>query len=233
MEKSFFVIFLNGEYPDSSDDFYRRLISRVGPMATVAVDGGLWLFERLGIAPDIWLGDADSSPQAPAWLAGKTEIIRYPEKKDKSDGQLAVELAYERSAQGLGICGYRGGDSVDHVWGNLGLLEVADRLWNTSDRSSSSEICALSPGERVWFMRDQQREIPGSPGDTISVIPLDRDLKLDTNGLSYPAKGLDISRGSSRGLSNSMISDSCRVSVGGAALVFWRGDAESDTCRNL
>ena len=67
-----YSIFLHGEYSNVDSRFYRDLIS---DSVSVAVDGGIELFERLGLVPDIALGDFDTRPDIPDALAGRARPV--------------------------------------------------------------------------------------------------------------------------------------------------------------
>ncbi|HSG99669.1 MAG TPA: hypothetical protein VLB27_06445, partial [candidate division Zixibacteria bacterium] len=114
-----YTIFLHGEYLDGDAEFYRSLIAE---SVSVAVDGGFELFERLGSPPAIALGDFDTRPDVPGLAETGFEALTYDSRKDKTDGQLAVELAVARGAASVALCGYQGGDETDHIVGNLLLL---------------------------------------------------------------------------------------------------------------
>lgn len=206
--KNIFTIFLNGEYEPDGADYYRRLIDR---STSIAVDGGVRLFESLDLAPDILLGDFDSRPDAPEKFSGRCEMVAHPDEKNQSDGEIALALAVERGADEIFLCGYAGGEALDHQLGNLLLLTNAP-----------VKITAVRPGERVWYLHDDTLEMVGSPGDFISVVPLDAQITLTVNGLKYDASGLIVKRGSTRSLRNEMTGRGARVTVYGSGLVFHR-----------
>src|SRR5512135_2029316 len=87
------IIFANGDVPElesarrqlrPDDDIY-------------AADGGTRHALALGLLPSIVIGDMDSlSPEDRIRLnAGGAEIRQYPRNKDKTDLELALDLAVE------------------------------------------------------------------------------------------------------------------------------------------
>ncbi len=204
--RQIFTIFLNSEYDPQSADYYRRLIDR---STSIAVDGGISLFESLERTPDILVGDFDSRPDAPEKFSDKCEVITHSREKNMSDGEIARNLAVERGADEILLCGYADGESIDHQLGNLLLLTNA-----------SVKITAVRPGERVWFLHDDTLELVGASGDFVSVVPLDSQITLTVNGLKYDASALIVKRGSTRSLRNQMTGRGARVTVYGSGLVF-------------
>lgn len=211
-----YTIFLHGEYLDRDAEFYRSLIAE---SVSVAVDGGFELFERLGLPPNIALGDFDTRPDVPRLADTGIEIITFDSRKDKTDGQLAVELAVARGAVSVTLCGYHGGAETDHVLGNLLLLAHGQ---SRAAAGRSVDFCARRPGEQVWFVADGELQVSGRADDTVTVAPLDTEIHLSASGLSYPAENLTVKRGSTRSFRNCLIGERATVRVSGAALVFWR-----------
>lgn len=207
-----YAIFLNGEYATDSDSFYQNLIKESD--CSIAVDGARAFFERLGVEPDIALGDFDSSAPPGPDFGGET--LGFEIDKDKTDGELALEVAIERGADEIALCGYSGGPATDQILGNLLLLQKA------ADSNHHLNAYCLSVEEKVWFVRDKSLEIAGSPGDSISVVALDNRIRLGASGVRWPLSGKTILRGTTTALSNVFQESPCQITVQGAALVFWR-----------
>jgi len=207
-----YTIFLNGEYAADSDSFYQNLIKKSD--CSIAVDGAMAFFEGLGVEPDIALGDFDSSEPPGQDFGG--EILGFEVDKDKTDGELALEVALERGADEIALCGYRGGPATDQILGNLLLLQKA------ADSDHHLNVYCLSAEEKVWFVRDKSLEIAGASGDNISIVALDNRIRLGVSGVRWPLSGKTIRRGTTTALSNVLQESPCHITVRGAALVFWR-----------
>ena len=89
-----------------------------GSAFVIAADSGLTAAERMGLEPDLIVGDFDSYtgelPEGP----GAPEIVRVPAEKDVTDTVLACEIAMERGYRRLTILGGTGG-RADHSLSNI------------------------------------------------------------------------------------------------------------------
>ncbi len=85
----------------------------------ICADGGYMHTERLGIVPDLWLGDGDSLNKTE--IQAK-EIITFPIKKDYTDTDLAVTEALNRGFKEIVIIGGLGG-RLDHEFSHFCLLK--------------------------------------------------------------------------------------------------------------
>lgn len=92
----------------------------------IAADSGLDTAKRLGVFPQIIIGDFDSVSSVPEEYTDpltniKSEIIRYPAVKDDSDTTIAALTAVERLAEEVYIIGGLDG-RMDHTLSNIVLL---------------------------------------------------------------------------------------------------------------
>ncbi len=85
----------------------------------ICADGGYSHTERLGIVPDLWLGDGDSLKEKQ--IVAK-EIMTFPVKKDYTDTDLAVTEALKRGYKDIVILGALGG-RLDHEFSHFCLLK--------------------------------------------------------------------------------------------------------------
>lgn len=125
----------------------------------IAVDGGLDHCHKLGLKPDIIIGDLDSA--SPKFLQTYQDIPqrKYPKDKDKTDLELAIEHALEKGAKSFTIfggCGKR----IDHTLANINLL------------SRYPGILFLETDKELLFVIDRQAVLKCRKGQTISLIPL-------------------------------------------------------------
>jgi thiamine pyrophosphokinase len=115
------LIFTGGNRPHSAAEHIYSPHSLV-----IAADSGFDNARRVGKTPHVLIGDMDSIP--PEHLAqaeaADTEVIRHPSDKDKTDTELALELAIERGKSFLTVIS-GGGDRLDHI---LGFLHSAARF---------------------------------------------------------------------------------------------------------
>ena len=78
----------------------------------VAVDGGFRHLQELNYQPHLVVGDFDSidTKEVEILDVDGVEIIRFPEKKDETDLELALEIVLDRGFQFVRIVGALGGD---------------------------------------------------------------------------------------------------------------------------
>lgn len=84
----------------------------------IAADGGLDAMQRLGVAPDLLIGDLDSAKNAPP--VG-LPLLRLPTHKDITDTDAAVREAQNRGCTRFLMYGLLGG-RPDHSFANVTLL---------------------------------------------------------------------------------------------------------------
>ncbi len=74
-------------------------------------------------------------------------------------------------------------------------------------------IRLLDGSQEVFLLRcGESAEVTGSPGDTVSLIPLGGDAQgVTTSGLEYPLTGETLAFGATRGVSNVLLGESATV----------------------
>jgi thiamine pyrophosphokinase len=207
------VIFANGlisqPTPLPGDDLAKRLAGRqVEELIVIAADGGTVHCRRLGIIPDVVIGDFDSLDEPELLAAQKdgAQLIRHPARKDFTDLELALRYAVERGAQEILVLGALG-NRWDQSLANL-LLSAADSL-------ASVNITLLDWPQEIRLVRPgRSLEIQGNPGDTVSLIPLGiQPLGITTQGLEYPLDNESLEFGGTRGISNVLLGETASVTL--------------------
>lgn len=84
----------------------------------ICADGGYSAALKMGIAPDIIVGDFDSYSGE---LPGNTEVLRSVPEKDDTDTLLAIKTAIDRGISTIVIYGAMGG-RFDHTVANIQCL---------------------------------------------------------------------------------------------------------------
>lgn len=87
----------------------------------ICADGGYKHALKLGIVPDLWLGDSDSLAVDEKTVNAK-EKLHFPSRKDNTDTDLAIEAALERGFREIVILGGIGG-RLDHEYSHFCLLK--------------------------------------------------------------------------------------------------------------
>lgn len=205
------LIILNGEQTKNID--IEKIINETDYV--ICADGGASWANEVNIKVDAIIGDLDSIGEdiKKVYENTGTQIIKAPEEKDETDGVLAIDYAILRGAKYVTILGATGG-RLDHQYGNIMLLK---RVQN----ENCTGRMILDKGYAV--MSNKYIEITCNTGDTISIVPFDGELVIDSaEGLKYKIdNGTYFSYGYPIGLSNIAVSDTVKIDItGGSALIF-------------
>lgn len=177
------------------------------PDYVVAADGGSALANKLGLVPDLLIGDFDSSDPAliKKWEGQGVAIRRFEHTvKLETDTELAVLAALEWHPARVYIIGAVGG-RLDHEFANI-LLLTALNLAALDIRiiDNYQEVFLAKPGQ--WNM------LCGREGDSLSLLPVGGDVQgVTTEGLEYPLLDETLHQGRGRGVSNTLLAPEARV----------------------
>jgi thiamine pyrophosphokinase len=178
----------------------------------VAADSGLDQANRLGLRPDLVIGDMDSVQPASLASAERAgiEIKRYPEDKDATDLELAIDAAAAAGFSRATIIGGTGG-RMAHTMANTMLL-LQERTIELDWLTSRARITALRSG--------QEKAYPETDGPLLSVLAIGGPARCHSTGLKWPLDDAPLIPGSTRGISNEIVDSSATVRVsGGQALL--------------
>ena len=172
---------------------------------TIAADSGYATAEKLGITPDIIMGDFDSYRDS---LPEGMNILRVPCEKDVTDTMLACEYARDNGCSYITIIGGTGG-RIDHAISNVFLLE---------DLRREGIRVKLTDGENsVQVLLDETASVKND-GGYFSVFALDRCIAT-LSGCKYPLNRATLIRQRPYALSNEVIGEYAAVQVEGIALL--------------
>jgi thiamine pyrophosphokinase len=200
-----FVILMAGDVTPTL-----RLKNQINGARVIAADSGMRHAESLGLTPERWVGDFDSTPTQlrDQWLHVDQE--RYPVAKDKTDGELAIEAAITRGATEIILLGAFGGQ-FDHVLAHAALLHVvAAKGIKTFASSGLEEAWPLSSSLSLW-------QIP--TGTRVSIVGLSDMKALSVLGVRWPLQKRDVPLGSTLTLSNESKGDVSITLEHGKAIV--------------
>jgi len=175
----------------------------------IAADGGAMKLAKAGRRPDLVIGDMDgvtADAQRELERAG-AKLERYPNEKDQTDGELALDAAVKRGADEIVVAGAFGGPRLDHMAGNVLLLAQEDfaaiDVALVTERATFRSL--LGPGIL---------ELEGAAGDWVTLAPLSEVVRgVATDGLRYPLRHEELLRGSTRGVSNELTGSRGSVEV--------------------
>ncbi|MCP4764082.1 MAG: thiamine diphosphokinase [archaeon] len=214
-----YILFLNNKYSTKDNNYFLKKLNR---KTTIAVDGGIRFFRKNKIKPDILIGDFDSAPKLSKKYLNNIEVLKYPTEKDKTDSQLAVELALERGAQKIEICGALSKSEIDHTLGNIFLLDLVNRFKKKSNKKQNDILAFLSDSsKRIFLLGNNSIQINGKPGSYISIIPVQNNSKIKFSGLVYPPPADDkkLFIGDSLTLRNQFKNKRAKIEVSGKIII--------------
>lgn len=186
------VIIGNGDIKDY--EYIKKKIR--GDDFVICADGGYNHALKMGITPDVLLGDFDSA----RGFENVRDRIEYPVRKDFTDGELAVMYAVEHGYNDVALIAMTG-DRLDHTLADILLL----------DKCKNGVI--IDDNNEVYLLKEKL-EINGRKGQTLSIIPINGDAYgITTKGLEYPLCSETLYFASSRGISNVMINSKCEITI--------------------
>jgi thiamine pyrophosphokinase len=185
MTQSPFTILLGGALT-----LTERLAAQLAGSRFIAADGGMRHARTLGVVPELWVGDFDSTDAAlNAEFAGVLRE-RYPAAKSATDGEIAVEAALSRGATSLIFAGALGGTRSDHAFLHLlRLVALAEGGIPVFMTSGEEEAYPLMPGAR---------EIDLPKGSLFSILGFTELSGLSIGNARYPLDGFALPFGSVR-----------------------------------
>ncbi len=204
MTKRKIIIFANGEIKKADQ---AQLFAQTAEYI-ICADGGAIHCDRMGIIPDMVIGDMDSIPEEIQEKLKKKQVAieTFPVHKDNTDLELAIDCARLR---------LRGQGGAIHIFGGLGGrwdMSLATVLMLAEKDNRQQEIVIHSDRETIYALQPGEHSFSGTAGQRISFLPLQGDVKkLTLAGLRYPAKEITLGAGSGRGVSNRFINTECLI----------------------
>jgi thiamine pyrophosphokinase len=199
------LILTNGELVNGPA--LKSRIEAWSPTQVIAADGGSRHASTLGLKIDLIVGDLDSieAAQRETLRAQGTQFEHFKTEKNETDLELALLRAVEQGAAEIAVVGIVG-DRLDMVLANIHLL--------TLDALNPIHAELWLGRQTAWLIRPPGEEFEGSPGDTLSLIPLKGNvIGVTTVGLTYPLQGETLFFGPARGVSNVLEQGVCRVDL--------------------
>jgi thiamine pyrophosphokinase len=185
-----------------------RLRRQIAGARVIAADSGMKHASTLGVVPELWVGDFDSSGSE--LLLDHAHVPRkaYPSEKDATDGEIAVGEALHFGANEIILIGGLGGES-DHATAHLGLaLHLA----------KSGKECFISNGNvEAYPLIAGTYEFDFGPQSRFSIVPWSDITGLNLTGVRWPLRDKALTLGTSFTMSN--------VALGPVKLSFTSGIA--------
>jgi thiamine pyrophosphokinase len=189
MSPSTFTILLGGNLAVTD-----RVAAAIAGGRVIAADSGMRHAVELGVTPELWVGDFDSSDAELMERFPHVERKTYPPAKNETDGEIATAEAIERGATRLILIGALGGERSDHALQHLLLaMGLAERGIDVLLMSGDEEAIPFLPGSKTI-------DLPR--GALFSVLGFSALAGLDILGARYPLNDFSLPFGSSRTVSN-------------------------------
>ncbi len=200
MDKDSIVLIITGGKIE--DSFLREQLNREQYSMIIAADHGLNTADRLSIPVDFIVGDFDSVEDKVLQKYRKlsTPIQTFPTEKDKTDTQIAIELALMHNPGRIEIVGATG-SRLDHVLANIHLLMLPMQV-NIDAYLIDSNNKVYLKNKSFAIKKDIQY------GEYISLLPFSEKVSgLTLKGFKYPLHHITYSSGCSLGISNEIKDD--------------------------
>ncbi|MDC9834565.1 thiamine diphosphokinase [Rhizobium binxianense] len=209
MSPSTFTILLGGEL-----SLTERLRHAVGDSRFIAADGGMRHALALGITPELWVGDFDSTPDDLEGAFPDVPKQPYPAAKAATDGEIAVSEAIARGVRRLILAGALGGERSDHALQHLlSAVSLAEEGFDVLLTSGKEEAVPLLAGTI---------ELDLPQGSLFSVLGFSELTGLSIENARYPLADFHLPFGASRTISNVAEGKVCFSLISGRAIVLAR-----------
>lgn len=170
----------------------------------IAADSGYDTAMKLGITPDLLVGDMDSIRSVPE----SVETLRVKAEKDDTDTMLAISIAKEKGARHITVIGGAGG-RADHWLSNVFMLEAL-----THEGIGAVLIDGIN---EIRAVCNGSVKLPKTDG-YFGILALD-DSTVTATGCKYPLNNAPLKRSHPYAVSNEVTADFVEITVTGHAVV--------------
>lgn len=190
------------------ETFVKTVIEQEKYSYIIAVDGGALYAKKIGVLPNLIVGDFDTLDKKvlQEYKEKGIENATYPAEKDYTDTHLAVEIALQKNPTKITIVGGTG-SRLDHTLGNVGLLLLALK------QNVMMEI--LDQNNRIYMINKEYNiQKQWVYGTYISLLPYSEVVSgITLTGFRYSLENETLSLGESRGISNELIEEEGKITV--------------------
>ena len=179
---------------------YSQCLPDLNCSYVIACDRGYLHARKMGIRPDLVVGDFDSAPPPDESIPTES----YPVQKDDTDTMIAVKKALSADPSGITIaCAF--GGRLDHTFANIQAGAYA------AERGAEVRLCGA--GTDAWIFRDRTLHFPRRDDASFSVFSITDSCSVTITGAEYACSGLLVRNTFPIGVSNKWASD--RITVTG------------------
>lgn len=200
----------------NGSDLEKKYIENDNFDYVICVDGGLEKAEKLGLKPDLILGDFDSvdSSVLDYYKKLNIEIVTFPKEKDYTDMELAIEYAMKKGFKNAVLTGATG-TRLDHTIANIQLLEKYHQLGINVEIIDNNNYIKIISDNADIIVKNKENHF-------VSLVPVTETIEgLTLEGFKYPLTNVRTTRGTAFLISNEITQNEGRIILKkGTALVF-------------
>ena len=200
------LIISGGEYAPLPDVPYDQII---------ACDRGYLHARRMGIRPDLIIGDFDSAPVP----ENDVPIERYPAHKDDTDTMLAVKKALRSDCDEILIaCAF--GGRLDHTMANIQAGAYV------AEHGGTARLFGI--GTEAVVFKDGLLTFPRHENCSLSVFSISETSVISVSGAEYSGDRISLSASFPLGVSNAWADDEITVTAHGGIILVMMCDLTGD-----
>ncbi len=168
----------------------------------IAVDGGFSSLEKIGVRPDIVLGDFDSLGYIPRGI----RTASFSKDKAQSDMELALKRAKNQRFDSVVVFGALG-LRLDHTLANMAVFSKYSEL--------GMKVTAIDEDVALFFLTGPDIfEAPAQETGTVSVFSMsDRCEGVFERGMKWELDDVELTNRESLGLSNELQGEAVMIGV--------------------
>lgn len=190
--------------PQQDISYVMDVYERLEMPLVVCADRGLDYAARLGLQPDLFVADCDSSSGDK--VSGSCEVVRLVPEKDDTDTMHALNILIDRGCKKVVVVCATGG-RIDHMMANLSLCEYC---------AQKNVTCVIADERNTVEYHDKDlvkiQKIEGF--QYFSLIPLDERLEgVTITGAKYPLQDHTVERAEILTISNEFAAEEVEISV--------------------
>jgi len=189
------VLLCNGEIPDN-EKFWKQVKEAD---LFICADGGANSAKKLGIEPDVIIGDYDSVLQTTLDAFSNSKLIKI-EEQNSTDFEKALDYLLKQNATHVDIWG-ASGHRIDHTFGNLSSLVRYSRQMKAFFHSNNSTA----------FLLPYDFEKKYKLGQTISLLPVPKADFIVTKGLKWELNSESLELGKRVGTLNQVSEELVKI----------------------
>lgn len=179
----------------------------------ICADCGYRHAEKLGLHPDVLMGDFDSYTAA---LPEHCEILRHPAEKDETDTMLAVWYGRDRGCTEFHIYGAFGGARLDHSIANLQMLHhMAEQGLHGTLYDGGTAVTVQTAGTVCY---------PRTKGYLSLFSLTDECTGLTVTGVKYPLEQGRLTNAFPLGVSNEILAENAEITLESGVLLIVQTD---------